>query len=380
MNYLFFLGRTVELCFAELEVVLERHGHVSGISRGSGNIAYVTEINIDVSSMISVLGGTKKIAVSLSKHDISSIEDAILVCVEDLAQNSHGTKVEFGVSVIGSSEEIDAEKVIKKKLKELGVKARFIRGGEDGLNAAQIKHNKALDYHIIQEQEKYIVAKTLVVQDVDDWSKRDYEKPYRDAKRGMLPPKLARMIVNLSIGNALPEKSIVLDPFCGSGTVLMEALMLGASSVGSDIAQEAVHGAGKNLFWLKEQWHVKQEYSLSVQDAVHISKQTIGRSVTSVATEPFLGKQNPSIDAAKNILKGLEKMYLGFLKNLTLILEPGSNVVMIFPQLTFGKSVKNMHSLIDRLESLGYTREKGPYLYTRPHTIVQREIYLLRKS
>ena len=73
-------------------------------------------------------------------------------------------------------------------------------------------------------------------------------------------------------------------------------------------------------------------------------------------------------------------MYLGFLKNLILILEPGSNVVMIFPQLTFGKSVKNMHSLIDRLESLGYTREKGPYLYTRPHTIVQREIYLLRKS
>ena len=35
------------------------------------------------------------------------------------------------------------------------------------------------------------------MQDFEQWGARDYGRPSRDAVRGMLPPKLARMMVNL---------------------------------------------------------------------------------------------------------------------------------------------------------------------------------------
>jgi tRNA G10 N-methylase Trm11 len=40
----------------------------------------------------------------------------------------------------------------------------------------------------------------------------------------MLPPKLAQTIVNLGTGPLTPAQSHkVLDPFCGTGTTLVEA-------------------------------------------------------------------------------------------------------------------------------------------------------------
>ena len=80
------------------------------------------------------------------------------------------------------------------------------------------------------------------MQDIESYTKRDRERPKRDAKVGMLPPKLAQIIINLAAGQ-LPEEKLqnicdiplgepiprrllgqtVLDPFCGTGVILQEA-------------------------------------------------------------------------------------------------------------------------------------------------------------
>lgn len=76
-------------------------------------------------------------------------------------------------------------------------------------------------------------------------SKRPAQSPHS------LHPKLARSMVNLSgaIG-----RDIILDPFCGVGSILMEASLLGIPCIGIDIMYKWVSGASLNLTWLEDQY------------------------------------------------------------------------------------------------------------------------------
>ncbi|MBM4249386.1 MAG: methyltransferase domain-containing protein [Euryarchaeota archaeon] len=59
-----------------------------------------------------------------------------------------------------------------------------------------------------------------------------------------LHPKLARALVNLS---RVPNGGRVLDPFCGTGGILIEAGLMGMRVAGSDIEWTMVEGARQNL-------------------------------------------------------------------------------------------------------------------------------------
>jgi tRNA (guanine10-N2)-dimethyltransferase len=57
-------------------------------------------------------------------------------------------------------------------------------------------------------------------------------------------PKLARCMVNLA---RVKPGSLVLDPFCGSGSILMEAGAIGCRVYGSDVKDQMVKGCLSNL-------------------------------------------------------------------------------------------------------------------------------------
>jgi tRNA (guanine10-N2)-dimethyltransferase len=59
-----------------------------------------------------------------------------------------------------------------------------------------------------------------------------------------LHPKIARSLVNISQVN---EKSTILDPFCGTGGILLEAGLMNIKVIGSDISESMVSGTMKNL-------------------------------------------------------------------------------------------------------------------------------------
>ena len=61
---------------------------------------------------------------------------------------------------------------------------------------------------------------------------------------GSMSPKLARCMVNLA---RVKEGQLVLDPFCGTGGVLIEAGLIGCKVVGSDIYWKMKNGTAINL-------------------------------------------------------------------------------------------------------------------------------------
>lgn len=71
-----------------------------------------------------------------------------------------------------------------------------------------------------------------------------------------LHPKIARSLVNISQIN---EKSTVLDPFCGTGGILLEAGLMNIKVIGSDISEDMVTGTRRNL----------SEYNIDPVDIIH---------------------------------------------------------------------------------------------------------------
>ena len=61
---------------------------------------------------------------------------------------------------------------------------------------------------------------------------------------GVMMPRMARTLVNISCAHA---GEILLDPFCGTGGILIESDLLGNRPVGSDFDPEMIGGARRNL-------------------------------------------------------------------------------------------------------------------------------------
>jgi len=205
------------------------------------------------------------------------------------------------------------------------------------------------------------------------WAKRDREKPYYDRRLGLLPPKIARILVNLAIKNTDPKGKVLLDPFCGSGTILMEAGLLGLSLIGNDLDMGQLTGAKRNLNWLG------LSAELFNADAVKVSFQ-IKKPVDFIATEPYMGKLTVRPDRLPDLARGLKKLYLGCLKDWAKILVPGGRVVMVFPVFEFLGKIYQTGSVIDDSHLLDYNIEARGIMYYRPQAKVRREIVILTKK
>ncbi len=64
-------------------------------------------------------------------------------------------------------------------------------------------------------------------------------------------PKLSRALVNLS---GVQPGEVFLDPFCGTGSLLIEASIIGADPVGVDLARKMVRGARRNGLKYAQPW------------------------------------------------------------------------------------------------------------------------------
>jgi tRNA (guanine10-N2)-dimethyltransferase len=95
---------------------------------------------------------------------------------------------------------------------------------------------------------------------------------------GSMSPKLARCMVNLT---GVKENDLVLDPFCGTGGILIEAGIMGARVVGADIDDRMVEGTIKNLDYCGV-----KNYEVFQADAREIK---LPYKVDAVATDPPYG-------------------------------------------------------------------------------------------
>ncbi len=363
MHY-FFLGNTPDLSLLELRNLYP------------GEFALVTkdiasyDAELDLNSLAR-LGGTTKVAGSLR---VVTPKKLISTLVELISSESQKN------IALTDYASLDLGRAVFHELKDKVERSiRFVSMETGPHELLMLSHQHVLELNLIPSGDDVIIAKTVWIYDAEDWVSRDRSKPYRDIKRGMLPPKVARIMVNLATKG---ETGLTLaDPFCGTGTVLSEAVMVGCNVIGSDTNPDAIPGTKSNLEWiLSTPGLTPRTYALAVADATHFHESFA--SVDCIATEPYMGplldERNPSsLEKIKNIAKGLDKLYRGAFKSFFATLPVGGRVVMSIPSFNVYNRVIPTIS-IDTLSSLGYNCI-SVVPYSKPGAAVVRNITILEK-
>lgn len=146
-------------------------------------------------------------------------------------------------------------------------------------------------------------------------SRHPKERPFFHP--GVVLPRTARAVVNLTRVNA-GEK--LLDPFCGTGGLLIEAGLMGAEPYGCDIDAEKVNGCEENL-----KYYGIRDYKLSVADALGMWKE-YPCFFDAIATDPPYG-----ISASTKGL-GLEELYSDAVVSFYKMLKDGKYACILAPE------------------------------------------------
>lgn len=334
-NYFFHLGREQDLALAELAAVLPV---TATPNRVVGSYLFVTSPEaLPLTTLQDRLGGTISCGRILTHLPIDTTEETLLETLTSILQHEAGRN--FALSGSGKHAwNLDRLGVqLKRVLKELGISRRFVAAKRGEISSVvlhdQLTPPKGTHLLLIYSGDDLWVAQTDTAQNWKSWSDRDFGRPSRDARRGMLPPKLARIMVNLS---QAPMTGTILDPFSGVGTVLMEAALVGYRNlIGSDRDSQALDATRLNWTWLRQHEGIAVYPQLLTAPIEDLSRH-LSSKVTALVSEADLGpvnlnKRSPAARVAA--LNELGKHYELWLEKIEPLMERGGIVVLAFPEL-----------------------------------------------
>lgn len=385
---IFILGRQPAIGIAELESL---YGAAAVQPLVGAAIVDIDPKDVDFNR----LGGAMKLGLVLNELntvDWFKIEKYILKMVPEHLQYVPEGKLTLGLSVYNLSATTTmltkTGLTLKKIIKATGRPVRLVPNKLPALGSAQVIHNdlcgeRGWELVFVRSGEKTIVSLTVAEQDIEAYGARDQARPKRDARVGMLPPKLAQNIINLAAGQTPINDQTVLDPFCGTGVVLQEALLMGYNVQGTDLEPRMIDYSIANITWLRNNWdkaagHVRIE----VGDAqTHVWQ----KPVDMVAAETFLGdpiSQMPDPKKLARLVEGTDGLHYKMLTNLHKQLAPDTRLCLAVPAWRTQKGFKHLPTL-DQLEKLGYTRmvfehaKNDDLIYAREDQMVARELVVL---
>jgi len=384
------LGSHPALSNAEFEAV-------TGIapSLSSAEVSIFDDVDEEITKLQAKLGGIPKMGAIISSFTEYKHDELAELLASLLIAGQSERKTTFGISIYDLGNPAKASQLqqkrqalgleVKKKIKNYGQNARYVTSRGTTLSAVDIRKNQILDrgaeFCLLVTKTEIFIGQTMTIQDYEDWGFRDFDRPSRDAKRGMLPPKLARMMVNLA-GVDSYERNL-LDPFCGSGTVLMEAVMLGYDHViGSDILEDAVTDTRTNMEWLAAQGHAAEEIDLHHTRAANVHASVAPDSIDVVVTEPFLGKprQGDETEDAINVrIKELTKLYTESFASIAKTMRKDAVAVVAFP-VNFVKEKAFEIPVEEVAKASGLKVSGRPLLYRQKGQYVGRMITRLTKA
>lgn len=365
------LGNTPALAKMELATVLKRENWGTIDQEHSPNLIELTTSRSEAQTLIDSLGGAVKIAELLFTGD--TVESLVQPLTTYLAKYP---KEPVAFSAYPSS--VPLKTFAREVKKALNPSFRFRLLSDFRESSGITTHYKEI--MLFKTAEKFMVLHTLAVQSLEKWTQKDYDRPHINPKSGMLPPKVARMMVNCALPASPGTQLRIYDPFCGSGTILAEALDIGCSVIGSDIAASAVAAASANCLWLKTTCGLSGSMSFFQADVLTVNSAKLGHPVDAIVFEGFLGPPHLSQDKLDNYYKGLKKLYIGTFKHLNPYLKSRGFMVCALPEYHFGKRVKNYYDLIDSCEKYGYTHIGKIVTYGHPEAQIKRSIVVLQKN
>lgn len=444
MQYAFVLGRIHTLSLAELFAILEKADPAIGLSGEPVSIIDASEEILIIETKTPLkhellqkkLGGVIKILQivdSIKKRQQDSINFALKhyfkpSTLKKSFLKDYKGKVQIGLSLYILDTELLKKPdrfsgknqppiqtnifsepkrlgmMAKKTLTETGASVRLVLPEPNSLSLASVVVTKNLllqkgaEICILANKEMIFVAKTLVVQDFEDYGRRDYQRPVRDEKQGMIPPKVAQIMLNLS---GCKSGETILDPFCGIGTIVQEGLLLGYKMLGSDINKKAILGSEQNLEWFKNRYHIAPgKFHVETADACDVAKLLEKHKISAIVTESTLGPMYTYFPKKEEILKNhadLVALYKKAFVEFNKFLSSGQRIVMCLPAYRRGKNDYEPMPSLDWAKDLGYNiqdlispilakklkflklTQRGSAVYERKDQIVAREIVIFQK-
>lgn len=420
------LGRQPALGLAELESL---YGHEKITPLGKQTAL----IDIDPCLLaFDRLGGSVKFGKLLTTLDTTNwqeIERFLVSVSPEHSKQMVAGKMQLGLSVIDLNVTLKQMQItgltLKKAIRQTGRSVRLIPNKSLELNTAQVLHNHLTgptgwELYFIRHKQQTFVAQTIKIQDIKAYAARDQVRPKRDARVGMLPPKLAQIIINLAVGqlpadtlssiceipagDVIPRPRLdqtILDPFCGTGVLLQEALLMGYNAIGTDLEPRMTQYSQTNLDWLAKRYNLEpNSYKFAVGDATKFnwfnSQLTTHNSPLAIACETYLGRPFsalPKPEILRDVMTDVDTIHKKFLQNIARQTKPGFRMCLAVPawaqrsQLSANSKQLFSHlKVLDNLSDLGYTRsvfthvDSADLIYHRPEQIVARELVVLTRK
>lgn len=397
-RYAAFLGNQPRLSIAELGACVPDCRVLRVVERTVAIIETPAELaQVDLDRW----GGTMLLARSM--HDTpSSVADVPAMLVEQTG-GSKG-KVTFALRGIGIDSRAvrDLYRTCKDALKKAGRPSRYV-GNERIPAATALLHDAGLvdgsegcEVVMVSEKDFLFIGRTVAAQNPDAYTKRDMEKPVRDTRAGLLPPKLAQMMLNYALF-LLPDAArkkgalTVLDPFCGTGVIPIETLLRGWHVLASDKSEKAVSGCQKNVEWTRKEYKVKKtEVKSQVWKQDATKPFVLKEKPDVVVSETMLGpalSARPTVKDAQSMRAEADKLEMAFLENAAATL-PGVPLVLTFPIWYQRTGPQRLERVWQAITDAGYEAvlppgvekedERASLVYRRGDQFVGREIVLLR--
>jgi len=371
MKYIFILGRNIDLSLAEIKAYFEKEGGAARVHKVIKNSALI-ELDSEVkANIVEKLGGTILIAEILESGSAG-----------DLIDNLKNHELYFGTSnklnycvwdFEESEESASVAEYLKARFKEEKLKATQKRLPatitlQDETEVPNISSSLIEEQYVIFPGNEVIhFARMIQRCNYEEIEKRDMNKPVRREELS-ISPRLAKILINLS---GAKGGETLIDPFCGIGVILSEALLQNINVIGIDRDAGAIKGARENLKWFK---FSPNSYTLKNDDStkVNIAK------ANAIATEPDLGqilKKIPTEDKARDTLRNFEKLMIGVINNLKG--STSGKIAFTAPHIrTIKKRIGcDIERILGRTE---YKLEEGfPIVEFKRNQVVGRQIFVL---
>lgn len=412
MQSLLILGRQPALGLAELESL-----YGADKLEKVGDHAVIVDIDPCLLAFDRLGGSTKfaKLLTTLDFIDWQKVEKFLLEVSPGFSEQMPEGKMTLGLSTIGFDvglKQLQATGLkMKKAIRATERPVRLVPNKSPELNAAQVIHNKLTgpngwELLFIKNGPRMLVAQTVKVQDIEAYTRRDRERPMRDTKVGMLPPKLAQILINVASG-AIAETKLqnicdipagepiprtilnqrVLDPFCGTGVVLQEAALMGYDVYGTDLEQRMIDYTEKNLDWLTGLYpDLEVNPELTAGDATN---HVWSAPIDLVAAETYLGRPFtalPTPEVLNQTISDCNLIIKKFLRNIQGQIKPGTRLCLAVPAWQTGKNQFKHLPLVDQIEDLGYNRvsfehiRDADLIYYRPDQVVARQLLVITRK
>ncbi len=276
------------------------------------------------------LAGIHKFASPVAVIDDHNYEESIAIFVKKILDYYDNIPNVSVSSYCGGDSPLRYDDVVASVLtniREMGFrKTNLLRPRDQELTADEILSRRALDF-VDATSDHHLLATTIFVPDSEAFRQRGMRRPI--AGSGMaLSPRLARTLVNLS---GLSKGETLLDPFCGSGTIISEGALLSMNCIGLDANPTRVAQARRNLAWLEKQSAKALSHRIETGDARNLEATS---RVDGIVTEPILlpkFSSTPSPQRAKKLVQNASRIYSESLYSMAKVVRKAGRIVIVVP-------------------------------------------------